>query len=132
MTATPPEPSPEPPSPLITEAMRKAAVVWLSGLPGQPEGRDAAVWCAWLTDALYVVSGPGEQRAPGLAVATDCRVTGRGDNGARIVTWPATVTPVEPGGEEWARVVPLLVGKRLNLPTTEDTPARWAAECTVS
>ncbi len=121
-----------PPAPLIVEAMKKAAVAWLSGLPGQPTGRSAPVWCSWLADALYVVSGPGEQPVPGLSGARHCQVSGRGDNGALIVTWPATVTRVEPGSEEWDRVVPLLSGKRLNLPADDDTGQRWARDCTLS
>lgn len=115
--------------PLVVQAMRKAAVVWLSQLPG---GRTAAVWCAWLDGALYVVSGAGEQAAPGLSAAGWCVVTGRGDNGARIVSWPAAVRAVPPGGEEWDRVVPRLAGKRLNLPADDDTAARWATDCVVS
>jgi hypothetical protein len=124
--------SPEEPVPLVVEAMRKASVAWLAELPGRPPERASTVWCAWLDGALYVVSGPGEQPVPGLAEAQRCTVTARGDSGGRIVTWPATVGRVEPGGEEWERVVPQLAAKRLNLPANEDTGARWAAECLVS
>lgn len=120
------------PAALIVEAMKKAAIAWLGGLPEQPAGRTAGVWCAWLDGALYVVSGTGEQAVPGLAGAARCTVTARGDHGGRIVTWPARVTSVEPGGEEWDRVVPQLAAKRLNLPAAEDTSARWARDCTVS
>jgi len=124
--------TPDEPAPLIVAAMRKASVAWLARLPGQPPGRASTVWCLWLDDALYVVSGPGEQSVPGLAEADRCTVTARGDNGARIVTWPAAVRRVEPGGDEWDRVVPQLAAKRLNLPADEDTGARWAADCVVS
>lgn len=120
------------PAALIVESMRKAAVVWLTDLPGQPTGRSTAAWCCWLDDALYVVSGAGEQPVPGLGTATSCTVSGRGDNGARIVVWPAAVHQLAPGGQEWERVVPHLVGKRLNLPAGDDTPARWARDCTVA
>jgi hypothetical protein len=122
--------------PLITESMKKAAVVWLSDLDG-PDGpaaapRPVAAWCSWIGEALYVVSGPGEQAVPGLAGARHATVTGRGDNGARIVSWPADVTRVEPGSTEWDEVAPQLAGKRLNLPADEDTPGRWAAGCVLS
>jgi hypothetical protein len=91
------------------------------------------VWCLWLDGFLYVVSGPGEQPAPGLAGAAAMEVTARGDHGGRIVTWPATVTRVEPGGEEWDRVVPQLAGKRLNASGgVQETVSRWAAGCVVS
>ena len=46
--------------------MKRAAVAWLT-VPGQPG--PYPVWCLWLDGALYVVSGPGEQPAPGLAGA---------------------------------------------------------------
>lgn len=116
--------------PLVEEAMKKAAISWIAA------GGDAQAypaWCVWLDDALYVVSGPGEQPAPGLAAASTANVTARGDHGGRIVTWPATVTKVEPGGEEWAKVVPQLTAKRLNAPGTAEALAeRWAATCVVS
>lgn len=125
--------APEPAvDPLITESMRKAAIVWLSDLPGQPPGRSAPAWCVWLEDALYVISGPGEQPVPGLAGAATCTVTGRGDNGARIVRWPARVTRVEPAGEEWERLVGQVAAKRLNLAGEPDPAPRWAADCVLS
>ncbi len=114
--------------PLVEEAMKKAAVAWLS-VSGPPY----AVWCLWVDGALYVVSGPGEQPAPGLASATSAVVTARGDHGGRIVSWPAAVSRLAPGTEEWAAVAPQLAGKRLNAPgTAEETVERWAAECVVS
>lgn len=115
--------------PLVEEAMKKAAVAWVAVPPAGP----GPVWCLWLEGSLYVVSGPGEQPAPGLAGARTALVTARGDHGGRIVTWRASVDRVEPGGEEWERVVPQLAGKRLNAPgSATQTAARWAAECTVS
>ncbi|MGH3716823.1 MAG: hypothetical protein ACRDT4_25695, partial [Micromonosporaceae bacterium] len=114
--------------PLITESMKKAAVVWLT----VDDARAYPVWCLWQDDALYVVSGPGEQAAPGLAAADTATVTSRGDSGGRIVSWPAQVTRLTPDDERWEQVVPTLASKRLNLPADEDTAARWAAECVVS
>lgn len=116
--------------PLVEEAMKRAAVAWVA-VPGSDEA--TMVWCLWLDDAIYVVSGPGEQPAPGLAGAPTALVTGRGDHGGRIVTWPATVTRVVPGGEEWAKVIPQLTSKRLNSPDGgEATAERWAATCVVN
>jgi hypothetical protein len=112
--------------PLVEEAMKKAELAWL----GRPA---TAVWCLWVDSTLYVVHGPGEQPAPGLAEAGTVDVTVRGDHGGRILTWPALVSRVEPGSAEWDRVVPQLAGKRLNASgTTGQTVARWAAECVVS
>jgi hypothetical protein len=115
--------------PLVEEAVKKAAIAWVS-VPGGAAGR--AVWCLWIDSALYVVTGPGEQVVPGLYTATEALVTLRGDHGGRIVTWPAAVRQVEPGGEEWSGVVPQLAGKRLNAAGTADELAeRWAEECVV-
>ncbi|MBX6356448.1 MAG: hypothetical protein IRZ05_11415 [Micromonosporaceae bacterium] len=114
---------------MTEEAMKKAAVAWVS-VSGQPA---LALWCLPLAGSLYVVTGPGEQSAPGLATATEATVTLRGDHGGRIVTWPATASRVEPGTEEWETVAPQLAAKRLNAPgTAEELAARWASECVVT
>ncbi len=116
--------------PLVEEAMKKAAVAWIT-VPGAADA--SPVWCLWQDDALYVVSGPGEQPAPGLSDAGTALVTGRGDHGGRIVTWPATVGRVEPGSDEWIALMPQLAAKRLNSPdNAEGTAARWAATCVVN
>jgi hypothetical protein len=114
--------------PLITEAMKKAAVAWLEvgGQPAYP------VWCLWSDGALYVVSGPGEQPAPGLAEATTATVHARGDHGGRIVAWAATVERVPPDSEQWSTVVPQLAGKRLNSAPTGELVSRWAADAVVN
>ncbi|MGH3662231.1 MAG: hypothetical protein ACRDT8_06775 [Micromonosporaceae bacterium] len=136
--------------------MKKAAVVWLT----VGDRRPCAAWCVWLDEALYVVSEPArstaaapepaagpatlgaagseagnprrEQAVPGLDSAATATVTVRGDSGGRIVSWPARVSRVVPDSELWAQVAPQLASKRLNLPTDEDTPARWAARCVLS
>jgi hypothetical protein len=116
--------------PIIEEAMKKAAVAWVTVPEVWPT---YAVWCSWVDGALYIVSGPGEQPAPGLADTAVAKVTARGDHGGRIVTWPAAVSRVMPGTEEWGTVAPQLAGKRLNASgTNEETVARWAAECVLS
>ena len=38
--------------PLVDEVAKKASIAWLDG---------RAAWCAWFDDALYAISGPGEQ-----------------------------------------------------------------------
>jgi len=116
--------------PLVAEAMKKAAVAWL-GVPGRPP---YAVWCLWLDGALYVVSGPGEQPAPGLAEAAGgpVEVSARGDHGGRIVTWRAGVTALEPGSPEWDAVAPQVAGKRLNSTPAAPLLERWQREAVLS
>jgi hypothetical protein len=116
--------------PLIEEAAKKAAVAWLlvpSAEPAYP------VWCAWLSGALFVVSGEGEQAAPGLAEASTAQVMLRGDHLGRIATWDAAVSTVEPGSAEWDEVAPQLAAKRLNAPSSaEETVRRWAEHAVLS
>jgi hypothetical protein len=109
--------------PLIEEAAKKAAVAWIDG---------RLAWCTWVDGALYTVSGPGEQDLSHVEGAARTDVTMRGDHGGRVLTWPAEVARVEPGGDEWQRVAPVLAGKRLNASGgPQELAARWAAECTV-
>jgi hypothetical protein len=110
------------PPALVAEAMRKAAVCWLSvgGATAYP------VWCAWAEGGLQVVSGPGEQPAPGLAEAATVDVTARGDHGGAIVTWPATVQRLRPDTPEWDTLVPGLAARRLNSAPTAELVRRWA------
>lgn len=115
--------------PLVEEAAKKAAIAWLR-VGDRPE---TAVWCLWSEGALYVVSGPGEQPAPGLADADTATVLLRGDHGGRIVSCPVAVDRVEPGSPLWEQVAPQLAGKRLNASGgAAQLVARWAARCVVS
>ncbi len=117
-------------TPLVDEAVKKAAVCWVS-VGGGPA---YALWCLPLDGALLVVTGPGEQSAPGLPDADAAEVTLRGDHGGRIVTWPARVTRLRPGTEEWQTAAPLVAAKRLNASgPAADLVNRWAAEgCAVN
>ncbi|MEV0427949.1 hypothetical protein [Micromonospora sp. NPDC050495] len=110
-------------TPLVDEAVKKAAVAWVSVDGGPAYG----LWCLPLDGALLVVTGPGEQSAPGLADAAAAEVILRGDHGGRIVSWPARVTRLRPGTEEWEAAAPLVAAKRLNAsgPAT-DLVTRWA------
>jgi hypothetical protein len=114
---------------LVTEAMKKAAIVWLTTTDGQPL---FPVWCMPIGESLYVVSGGSEQSAPGLAEATSVIVTARGDHGGRIVSWPAQVTRITPGSDAWTEVATQLASKRLNASgSAEGLAARWTSESVV-
>ncbi|TWJ24178.1 hypothetical protein JD76_04326 [Micromonospora endolithica] len=112
-------------TPLVDEALKKAAVAWVN-VSGGPAW---ALWCVPLEGSLFVVSGPGEQAAPGLADAAEAQVTLRGDHGGRIVTWPARVTRLTPGTEHWDTAAPLVAAKRLNARgSAAELVTRWAAD----
>lgn len=113
-------------SAVVAEAIKKAAVVWVSA-GGAPA---VALWCVPSEGSLLLVTGAGEQPAPFLADAATATVTMRGDHGGHIVTWPASVTRVEPGTEQWETAAPLVAGKRLNARGgTDQVVERWAREC---
>jgi hypothetical protein len=109
-------------APLVEEAVKKAAVAWVS----LGDGPALALWCLPLDGSLLVVSGPGEQSAPGLADAATATVRLRGDTGGLIVVVEATVERLDPAGADWATVAPQLATKRLNASgTAEELVARW-------
>ena len=131
---------------LIAEATRRTGVIWLT----VPPSRTAfPVWHIWRTagdagpgtadppppGAAYLVTGPGEQPAPGLAAAGRVRVTVPSkQSGGALVTWTAAVHRVEPGSAEWDAVIGALAAGRLNavLGPGEISPAdRWARSGTV-
>ncbi|MFI5840702.1 hypothetical protein ACIA8K_13430 [Catenuloplanes sp. NPDC051500] len=115
--------------PLVDEALKRASLAWVS-VGGRPA---SAVWCLAVDGVLHVVTGPGEQTAPGLADAAGARVTLRGDHGGAIVEWEAAVSRLSPADEQWETIATQLAGKRLNAPgTAADVVARWAAECVIS
>ncbi len=110
-------------SAVLDEAMKKAALAWVS----IGDGPAMALWCMPLEGALILITGPGEQHAPGLAEASAATVRLRGDNGGLIVVSDMAATRLTPGTEEWTTVAPQLAGKRLNASGTADqVVARWA------
>ena len=107
---------------VLEEAIKKASIAWISVDGGPAYG----LWCLPVESTLVVVSGPGEQYAPGLAQATRAGVRLRGDHGGAIVQAEAAVARVLPGSPEWDEIAPQLAAKRLNASgTAEDLMARW-------
>jgi hypothetical protein len=112
---------------LVEEATSKAGLIWVA-----PAGVDRphAAWHVWHDGAAYLVTGGLEQALPGLDGADHAMVTvASKDNGARLVTWRADVSRVEPGSRHWEEVVPVLQVKRLN--AQDGQLARWARESSV-
>ena len=110
-------------SAVLEEALKKAALAWVSVGDGPALG----LWCMPLDGSLIVVSGPGEQFAPGLAEAATATVRLRGDNGGLIVVSDMIAARIPAGTEEWETVAPQLAQKRLNASGTfDELVARWA------
>ena len=116
-------------SAVLDEALKKAALAWISVGDGPALG----LWCMPLDTSLIVVSGPGEQFAPGLADAARATVRLRGDTGGLIVVAEMAAVRLVPGSPEWVEIAPKLAGKRLNASgTAEELARRWAAnDCAV-
>jgi hypothetical protein len=112
---------------LVEEACKKSGLLWIA-LPDLPQPR--AAWHLWHDGSAYVVTGgEGEQPLPGLPEAERVTVVVRSkDKGGRLVSWTASVHPVEPGTELWDTVVPLLAKDRLNAGSHEHQAERWARE----
>lgn len=115
---------------LLAEAAKKSALVWVRG----PRGPVRALWHVWYEEAVCLVGGPGEQPLDdlGLVDGGTATVTVRSkDKGGRLLVWPARVSELTPGEEQWEATVGELRGKRLNAPDSERLPERWARECRV-
>ncbi|MFC7528041.1 hypothetical protein [Actinoplanes sp. GCM10030250] len=107
---------------VLEEAIKKASIAWVAVDGGPAYG----LWCMPVESSLAVVSGPGEQFAPGLAQASRAEVRLRGDHGGLIVLAEAVVTRVLPGSPEWDEIAPQLATKRLNASgTADDLVTRW-------
>ncbi|MET8801734.1 hypothetical protein [Streptomyces sp. NPDC004546] len=115
---------------LIEEASKKSGLIWVRAA-GASAAR--ALWHVWHEGAVCLVGdGPGEQPLEGLVDGGTAEVTVRSkDKGGRLVTFPAAVSELPSGSEEWEAAVAELKGKRLNAPDGEEMPARWARECRV-
>jgi hypothetical protein len=116
-------------SAVLDEALKKAALAWVSVGDGPALG----LWCMPLDGALIVVTGPGEQFAPGLPDAHRATVRLRGDSGGLIVVAEMTVARILPGSDDWATVAPQLAAKRLNARgSADEVVTRWVETgCTV-
>ncbi|MFG2637382.1 hypothetical protein ACGFX8_26605 [Streptomyces sp. NPDC048362] len=115
---------------LVEEAAKKSGLVWVRGADA-PAAR--ALWHVWHEGAVCLVGdGPGEQPLPSLVDGGLAEVTVRSkDKGGRLVSFPATVSELAFGTEEWEAAVAELKGKRLNAPDGERMTGRWARECRV-
>lgn len=113
---------------LIEEATKKSGLIWVR--PAGPRRHAQAVWHVWQDGCAWVLTGGIEQPLPDLAERAYVTVRSK-DKGARLLTWVADVSRVEPGSAQWDEVAPTLLAKRLNLPDGDEAPKRWARESTL-
>jgi hypothetical protein len=114
---------------LVTEACKKSGLVWLSTRSGGVGVRPVATWHVWHDDAVHVVTGGIEQPKPGRLGPGPWLVTVRSkDTRARLVTFVADPSVVEPGTPAWDEAARALHAARLNAPDGEAEPERWGRE----
>ncbi|WP_245765099.1 hypothetical protein [Nonomuraea jiangxiensis] len=108
----------------IEEGAKKSGILWLT------IDRPRLAWHAWHDGAIYLVTGGGEQRLPGLDALDRVHVTLRSkDNGARLVEFEAAVAVVDQAAAPEA--VAALAKERLNAQDSEHLTERWARDSTV-
>jgi hypothetical protein len=110
---------------LVHEATRKSGVVWVAA----PGGAPRAVWHVWHDGADYVLHGGGEQELPDLTGSAEVTVRSK-HLGGTVVRWLADAAQVDPAGEEWAAVEPLLRKARLH--AEADPTGRWRTTATLT
>jgi hypothetical protein len=118
---------------VLDEALKKSTVVWVE-VPGEGGTGERAVpvWYGTLDGRVYVLVGGSEQHVPGLAEATRAVLIARSKEQQSLVAEvEATVRVVPPEDPLFARVVPVLLPRRLNLRDGEAAADRWRKECTL-
>lgn len=114
---------------LVDEALKKAGVLWVHGVAA-PGGQ--AYWHVWVDDAIYLLTGGPEQPDGGLGVGEEVRVVvASKDSRARLLSFGAAVSVLEPVDDDWEAATTALAGARLNLPDVPGAPARWATDSEV-
>lgn len=115
------------PTALVVEAVRKAQLAWVAF----QDGRAHPLWCVVVNEVLAAVTGPREQRNPGLRDGTAVCLSVRSkERGTRIGTVECQVLKL-PVGDRWDDVGMQLLAHRLNVHDAPSALPRWRNECDV-
>lgn len=118
---------------VLDEALKKSTVVWIE-VPGAggTNGRAVPAWYGTLDGRVYMLTGGSEQHVPGLAEADQVLLSARSKELQSLVARVEASSRVVPGSDPlFARVVPVLLPRRLNLRDGETAAERWRKECTL-
>jgi hypothetical protein len=119
------------------KALKKGTIAWLT-VPGKVTGwrrkkqqpHTAPVWFVMEHDKVFVLTGPGEQKIPGIEDADEVELTVRSkDDRSRVSRVDAAVRRVAGDEELFDEVAKAGLGKRLNLVDGQDALERWRSEC---
>jgi hypothetical protein len=118
---------------VLNEVLKKSTIIWVE-VPG-PNGtgeRAVPVWFGTMDGRIYVLTGGSEQRVRGLDQADQVLLSARSKDLQSLLTRIDASARVIPASDPlFARVVPVLLPRRLNLPDGEHAADRWRKECTL-
>jgi len=116
---------------VFEEALKKSTVVWLD-VPGAGAEHAVPVWYGLVDGRVYVLTGGGEQRVPGLAEADRVVLVARSkDQQSKVAEVEASARVVDGKDPLFAKVIPTLLPRRLNLRDGEGAADRWRKESTL-
>jgi len=118
---------------VLDEALKKSTVVWVE-VPGSAGtgGRAVPAWYGTLDGRVYILTGGHEQRIPGLAEADRVLLAARSKELQSLVAKVEASARVVPAADPlFARLVPVLLPRRLNLRDGEEAGDRWRKESTL-
>jgi hypothetical protein len=121
------------PAAVLDEALKKGTVVWVE-VPGRDGtgGRAVPAWYGTLDGRVYILTGGQEQQIPGLAEADRVLLSARSKEMQSLVAKvEASARVVPPSDPLFARLVPILLPRRLNLRDGEAAADRWRKESTL-
>jgi hypothetical protein len=121
------------PTAVLNEALKKSTIIWIE-VPGPngTGGKAVPAWYGTMDGRIYVLTGGSEQRIRGLDQADEVVISARSKDLQSLVTRMDASARVIPTSDPlFARLVPVLLPRRLNLPDGEHAADRWRKECTL-
>jgi hypothetical protein len=121
------------PSVVLEEALKKSTVVWVSVEDADGgTGRAVPAWYGLSDGRVYVLTGGSEQHIPGLADASRVVLTARSkDQQSRVAEVEASARVIDGKDPLYAKLVPVLLPRRLNLRDGDAAADRWRKECSL-
>jgi hypothetical protein len=117
----------------VDAALSKGTIAWITVPDAKPGQVSKPVWYGYERGILYVLTGEGEQKVPGLLDTTYVTVSVRSKEKQSLVGDMECAVRVLPKGPEWDIIArDLLIGRRLNLVDGDKAADRWRATCEIA
>jgi hypothetical protein len=102
-------------------------------VPEYKRGAEHPVWYGYSDGRVYVLTGEGEQKVPGLTEAATAWVIARSKDKQSKVAEAECAVEVLPKDAGWDVVArDLLIGRRLNLRDGDAAVGRWKKDCEIT